>query len=192
MSKEVKKPLPRVASLQSKKFTSNLGVTTLPCGEQVPKNHKVLMASGSIEEAIALIGRLKAMYFNLEDTNARKMFIFARLTKIQEDLFTIIKSITTTSLVPGKHSSTRFSADRVKELEDAINALGCAKYTGTPGITMLEADLYNIYAVIRRCERQVSSTKDLGIGIVIDDTVYSYMNMLSSYFLHLITHMAKF
>lgn len=185
--------LPRVASLRSGKKGSSspppLGSTVLPCGEKVPKNHKCLVASGSIEEVIGLIGKLKATHFNLEDTNARKMFIFARLTKIQEDLISIVKSITTTPAVPGKHTNSRFAMEKVKDLEDATSALGSALYTGMPGSTAIEADIYLIWAVVRRCERQLFSARDPSLGIIVEESTVSYMNKLSDYFSTLITHM---
>lgn len=185
--------LPRVASLRSTKKAGTVpppfGFTVLPCGEKVPKNHKCLTASGSIEEVIGGIGKLKATHFNLEDTNARKMFIFARLTRIQEDLFGIIRSITTTPLIPVKHTTSRFSMDKVKDLEDATSALGTQLYTGTPGASTIEADIYLLWAVVRRCERQLFSAKDPSIGIIVEESTTTYMNKLSDYFSALIPHM---
>jgi len=186
-----KKVLPRVASLKQPKKVNQNGTSVIPCGEKIPKNHKCFNASGSIEEAIGLIGRLKSFHFNLETTNARKMFIFARLTKIQEDLTNVIKSITTTPLNSSKHTASRFSMDKVKELEDSINSLSSTKYKGIPGSTLIESDIYMIWSVIRRCERQVISCKDPSIGIVVEESVILYMNKLGEYFSHLITHMAN-
>jgi len=191
-SKSSPSSLPRVATLQAKKKTTTVpfGFASLPCGEKISKNHKCFAASGSLEEAIGLIGRLKAVHFNLEDASARKMFIFARLTKIQEDLISIVRSLTTTALVSGKHTTSRFPMDRVKDIDEAITSLGSSMYTGTPGITLIEADLYCIWAVVRRCERQVIAAKDPQLGLSVEESAITYLNRLSDYFSMLIVHMS--
>lgn len=196
MRKKSHNPLPRVAYLKGSGSNASNGIseggngsTVLPCGEKIHKNHKCLIACGSIEETIGLIGRLKSYHFNLEETSARKMFIFARLTKIQEDLLSIIKSITTTPVNPGKHTNSRFSPDKIKELEDATLALNSRIYTGIPGANLLESDIYIIWSIVRRCERQVINARDPSLGVIVEDNVIMYMNKLSSYFSHLITHM---
>ncbi len=196
MRKKSHNPLPRVAYLKGSGSNASNGIseggngsTVLPCGEKIHKNHKCLIACGSIEETIGLIGRLKSYHFNLEETSARKMFIFARLTKIQEDLLSIIKSITTTPVNSGKHTNSRFSPDKIKELEDATLALNSRIYTGIPGANLLESDIYIIWSIVRRCERQVINARDPSLGVIVEDNVIMYMNKLSSYFSHLITHM---
>ena len=76
----------------------------LPCGEDIPKSHKIHVSCGLVEELIGAIGRLKAIHFGIEKITVRTV-IFSRLTKIQEDLFAIIKSIITTpkmGSLPGK------------------------------------------------------------------------------------------
>ncbi len=190
ISKNSSSTLPRVATLRTStpECKISLGNTLLPSGEKITKSHKCLLASGSIEETIGLIGRLKSYHFTLEEPSARKMFIFARLTKIQEDLFGIIKSITTTPVNSGKYSNSRFSSEKVKELEDAILALNSKAYKGIPGSSTLESDIYVIWAVVRRCERQVINARDPSLGIVVEENVIQYMNKLSEYFSHLIKH----
>lgn len=195
--KTSQKPLPRVALLKKNENKNpqlshsshySHSTTSLPSGERIQKNHKCLTACGSIEEAIGLIGRLKSTHFNLDNVSARKMFIFARLTKIQEDLLHIIKSITTTPSNPSKHTNSRFPIEKLRELEDAIVSLNSSEYIGIPGTSCLESDIYCVWTLVRRCERQVIGCRDPSIGIIIDENVILYMNKLGTYFSHLIPH----
>lgn len=190
----VQSNVPRVANIQPKRvanLTSNsTGVTILPCGERVPKNHKCLIAAGAIEETIGLIGSLKSRYFGIDLNSARKMFVFARLTKIQEDLLDIIKSITTSVSVSSKHTASRFSMDRVRELEEATIALGTQKFIGSPGASQIEADLYLIGAVVRRSERQIINARDPSIGLTVEESVQTYMDKLGEYIMCLIPYVS--
>lgn len=183
--------LPRVALLGKKKEVNVGNSTLLPCGERVAKNHKCLTACGSIEELIGLIGGVKARYFNIQDTDSQKIFIFARLTKIQEDLTGIIRSITTTVAIPGKHTSSRFPVEKIRELENTVKTLNVPKYNGIPGTSTIESELYSIWALTRRCERQITSVKDPQIGLIVEESVLVYMNILGDYFSMLINHISR-
>lgn len=180
--------IPRVATLK-KKPTLTSSQTVLPCGEKVNKNHKCLVVSGSLEELIGHIGLLKASYFDIEDS--KSMFTFARLTRIQEDLQFIIKSITTSQSIASKHTNTRFPVDKIREIEESINVLGTSLFTGIAGSNVIGSQIYIIWAITRRCERQILSARDLSIGIVVDDTILTYLNKLSDYFSCLITKVSN-
>ena len=182
--------LPRVATLKKKPITVNSPhQTILPCGEKVNKNHKCLVASGSIEELIGHIGLLKATHFDIEDS--KSMFTFARLTKIQEDLQLIIRSITTSQTIASKHTNTRFSMDKIQEIEESIHALNVNPFSGIIGSNVIGAQIYIIWAIVRRCERQINSARDLSLGIVVDDSILTYLNRLGDYFLCLITKVSN-
>lgn len=178
--------LPKKVS--SKKGSGDGGYTILPCGEKVHKSSKIFSATGVLEELIGSIGLLKSLHFNIESSSARKMFIYARLTKIQEDLQAIIKSVLVTPKVPAKFTNSRFDDGKIVELSDAISAMNSTPFIGLPGSTKLESDIYLTWTLCRRAERQLLGIRDTKIGIILEESVACYMNRLGDYFNHLINH----
>jgi len=170
--------------------------TYLLSGECVSKTHKVFTAVGSIEELIALLGRIKARYFNTgksSEVNAatsKKLFFFARMTQIQEALNSLQKSLLTTTYNNAKYIRSRFSDEYTKELDKEMK--GIFGEPGPvhilPGTTELEADLMICRAVVRRVERQVIAVKDPKSGFVPDISAIEYLGKLDKYIFSLATY----
>lgn len=161
----------------------------MPGGEVIPKNHKLLKAIGTTEELIGIIGQVKAKHFmyDLDDeTNIRKMFIHSRLTCIQKDLLAIIQSMITTPGNP-KFKESRFSENKLQELDNSTEGLNSSPYHDIPGSHVIEADLYMVWCKVRKCERDINSIPSGNINLSIDETVILYVNQLGRYFNLLIT-----
>lgn len=154
--------------------------TTLLTGEVVLKTHKVLACSGCVEELIGLLGKIKASYFSFDSTSSKKAFAFARFTEIQEDLFSVIRSITSTV-----KNHILFDSSKVKELEKLLSSFTTPSFNGIPGNSAYEADVYYAWTVCRRVERQLCNIKDSSIGVVLDDVVVRYINLLGKYLRHM-------
>lgn len=193
------------------KFSGDAGDTLLFSGEKVSKKDKVISAMGSLEELFAYIGVIKAEHFNASSErkfdipNSMKVFLFARLTQIQETLLDIIVAIGTTRKVVLRYESSRFSAKdgetRLKELEDHINEMknydntvswpenGCnPKNSILPGTSVLEAQLLYARTICRRAERQVISCKNNNLGIFPEELVITFLNRLGDYLFSLSVH----
>jgi len=126
-----------------------------------------LAAIGAIYELIGMIGKVKATYFVFEKMTSRKAFMFARLTKIQEDLLYFTKPKKGMVIVK----------NIIKDLEDATVALNTPLFAGIPGTSLFEADVYLLWTVTQRVHRQLSVT----------ELSSPYTVALSDYFLHLAT-----
>jgi len=170
------------------KGSGDNGTTTLPSGLVLSKSNKVFAATGILEELIANIGLLKAKYFPAENSSSKQLFISARLTKIQEDILSMINSMLSTPDLGSKFTNSRFGDSRKEDLLSAIAAMNTTPYKGLPGQTPLEADLYLTWTLSRRAERQISGIKDPKTGIIPEMAVLAYNNLLNDYFLHLISH----
>lgn len=193
------------------KFSGDTGDTLLFSGEKVSKKDKIISAIGSLEELFAYIGVIKAEHFNASSErkfdipNSMKVFLFARLTQIQETLLDIIMAIGTTRKVVLRYEGSRFSAKdgetRLKELEDHINEMknydstvtwpenGCnPKNSILPGTSVLEAQLLYARTICRRAERQVISCKNNNLGIFPEELVLTFLNRLGDYLFALSVH----
>ena len=158
----------------------------LPCGEEIPKSHKIHVACGLVEELIGSIGRLKAIYFGIEKITVRTV-IFSRLTKIQEDLFAVIKSIITTPKIEVKFAASRFNRDRTAELINATTSLNAQPFNGIPGNTIFEADVYSVWVLCKKVERTILTTRDSKLGIIVESSIRRYVSKLVEYFHKLIS-----
>jgi ATP:cob(I)alamin adenosyltransferase len=167
--------------------------------EKISKGDKLLSVIGSIEELSTFIGILKAENFNptserkFDTSNSSKLFFFAHLTQIQETLCDIITSISTKKS-QAKYNSTRFLGEqKIKDLQTEIDTM--KQYRASVGLTynvkntivisgttVLEAQLLHARSICRRAERQSSNYSGS------DETVISYFNILSDYFLSLAMH----
>lgn len=168
--------------------------TTLYNGEKVSKNDKILSCIGTLEELLSYIGIIKAEYFSEEENeldvlSSEKLFIFARLTQIQESLIDIMASIGTSKKVNARYENTRFSNRKLlKELEDEINSkeinykVKDKPLQIIPGTNKLQAELLYSRAITRRAERQLYGLKNL---IAPDKLACEYLNKLGDYFLSL-------
>jgi cob(I)alamin adenosyltransferase len=196
----------------------------LPNGEVLSKQDKLFAATGAIEELRAYIGIIKARHYNpgtgISDLTSRptqrslvdkggdntlkiseKMFLFARLTQIQENLQEIITSLLTSKKDSTKYEKTRFDpqgrlVEELKrelkreltsrsevEINPRTNLVSPANHI--PGSTELEAQLYYCKCICQRCERQVLASKNLSLGLVPDRSISEYLYVLGQYLLNL-------
>lgn len=181
------------------KTTPSSHETILYSGEKISKSDKTLVAMGTIEELIAYIGVIKAEHYNsdskIDTLSSAKLFLFARMTKIQEALLDINKSIGTTKKTPGRYDLTRFVADDfINEFDKHITEMGIdlSIYKTKdkpliifPGTTILESNLLFARALCRRAERQLVSAKNVQLGVVVDPDCFRYLNKLGDYLLAL-------
>lgn len=182
--------------------------TTLYNGEVVPKSDRIISVIGTIDELAAYIGIIKTEHFDpnteekLDIDSSAKLFLYARLTQIQETLIDIEASIGTSRKVIARHDFTRFSngEQRIKDLENEIELmrdvnLGQLKesmkekpFQHIPGNSVIEAKLFYARTICRRAERQLCGTKNLPLGIILEDNCMNYLNKLGDYLLALSIH----
>jgi cob(I)alamin adenosyltransferase len=148
----------------------------------LPDNHKSHSTIGAIEELIAHIGCLKAKHFHVR-SQSREIRTFANLTKVQEDLFLMIKTILT-SVGPLRKP---FETIRVKELEEIIPKVDSKTDNKKmpPGLTVKDSDIYLAYTVCARAKRQLPNARDPKLGIAVEEDIVIYMKKLCEYFLAL-------
>ncbi len=181
------------------------GETFLYGGERIPKSDKMLAAMGTIEELIAYIGVIKAEHLDtsielkFDTPSSSKLFLFARLTHIQESLLEIMRSLGTSKKVLARFDSSRFNnaEQRITELEKEITDMNI-DFVQTkvherplpliPGTSALEARLFYSRALCRRAERQVNSAKSVQVDSIIEDGCLVFLNRLGDYFLALAVH----
>lgn len=203
----VEPKLDRRPSLQ-KKVNSSVSETILYGGEKLSKGEKLISALGTIEELIAYLGVIKAEHFDTNGTatelkfsatSSSKLFLFARLTRTQEILLDIMRSLGTSRKIPGRFENSRFDlADKyVAELEKELSTLNIdAVQSKTfdkplqllPGSSVLEAKLFYARAICRRAERQIISSKSAQNGLVVEDGCLHFLNRLGDYLLSLAVH----
>lgn len=182
--------------------------TTLYNGETVSKYEKILSVLGSIEEFSAYIGIIKAEHLNpnfeekFDIDSSAKLFIYARLTQIQESLIDIQASIGTSKKNMARYEFTRFSngEQRIKELDREIELMNGVNISqikenmkekplqNIPGTSVLEARLMYARSLCRRVERQLYTSKNLELGIFPDNNSINYLNKLGDYLLALSIH----
>jgi ATP:cob(I)alamin adenosyltransferase len=174
--------------------------TTLQNGEPLNKSSKILSCLGSLEELSAYLGIIKSQFFSVEkndteikDTNSSKLFIFAKITQIQENLIDIMNSITITKKVLLRYENAKFSKQKITELETEINKLEIEKNSLPiiPGVTLLESHLLYSKALARKCERQMISIQNNNLGIIPDENAINYLNKLSNYLSDLSSYFLK-
>lgn len=201
---------------RSTTLTSNLdrttprkeSTTTLYNGECVSKADRLLSTIGTLDELTSYIGIIKTEHLdpNVEEKfdidSSAKLFLYARLTQIQETIIDIEASIGTSKKNPAKYEFTRFSngEHRIRELDNEIQLmedtnLGQLKeimkekpLPSIPGVSLLEARLMYARSICRRAERQLYSSKNLQIGIVPEENCANYLNKLGDYLLSLSIH----
>jgi len=181
--------------------------TTLATGEIIPKSDKLISAIGSVEELFSYIGILKAEHFNASSErkfdieNSSKVFLFGRMTQIQESLLDIIISLGTSKKINPKYDASRFISDfRIKEFEQHIENMksyGSNTALNWPqkniniiisGTSVLEAQLIHARSICRRAERQVISSKNMSSGFIPEDSIIEYLNKLGDYLYCLSIH----
>lgn len=189
---------------QTKKeqFSGDKGDTYLYCGERISKSDKMLSALGTIEELIAFLGIIKSEHYNtgiemkFDTPSSAKLFLFASLTRIQEALLEIMRSLGTSKKVIARYEASRFrNADKyISELEKNINDMNVEIISVKsfdkplpliPGTTALEARLFYARALCRRAERQIHSSRNVQLGLIIEESCLTFLNRLGDYFLAL-------
>jgi ATP:cob(I)alamin adenosyltransferase len=178
--------------------------TLLYNGEVVAKSDKILSVIGTLEELSAYIGIIKAEHFepNIEEEkfdidSSAKLFLYARLTQIQESILDIEASLGTSRKIVAKYEFTRFLADeRVKILDKEIQLMSDVNLAQLkesmkekplqhiPGSSVIEAKLAYVRSLCRRAERQMSGFKNLQA----ESNCINYLNKLGDYFLTLSIH----
>lgn len=181
--------------------------TTLYNGETISKSDKILSSIGCIEELSTYIGIIKTEHLgNKEEMfdidNSAKLFLYARLTKIQETLIDICASIGTSKKIQARYEFTRFTHNqhKIDELKHELQLMNDVDFQTIknsmkekplqiiPGTTILESRLLYARTLCRRAERQLSNTKNLQLGIIPEETCLKYLNILSDYLLALSIH----
>lgn len=161
-------------------------------GEKLSKSDKIFASIGTLEELNAYIGLVKSQNFNLQQSS--KMFFIARLTQIQETVLSMINSLSTSKKNPEQYEKSRFSkiADRnITELQTEIDKQ--ASDTGLekkdylmilPGQSQLQSQLLYTRTIVRRAERQILASKNQFLGLVPEEHILRYLNVLGDYFLY--------
>jgi cob(I)alamin adenosyltransferase len=164
---------------------------------------------GTLEELSAYIGVIKTEHFdpNTEEKfdidSSAKLFLYARLTQIQETIIDIEASIGTSRKVLAKYEFTRFSSgeQRIKELENEVDLMSDVNLAQIkesmrekplqhiPGVSLIEAKLIYARTLCRRAERQLCGAKNLQLGIAPEDMCINYLNKLGDYLLALSIHL---
>lgn len=157
--------------------------TKLYSGEQLHKSDKIFASIGTIEELTAYIGIIKATHYISSDSSA-KMFLFARLTQIQETLIEIMHSLGTTK----KQFKNMFGDEMIKDIEKELEKFAIEKTYDRPyqlisGNSLIEANFLYARSLCRRAERQICASKNTRIGIIPEDNIIIYLNKLGDYFL---------
>lgn len=170
--------------------------TTLYNGEKISKTDKIICAIGSIEELISYFGIIKSEHYTTEtdakaELNSTKLFSYARFTKIQEILYDIILSISTTKKVVVRYDNSRFainSDNYISELEQEMTKMGINPKLylfNIAGMSVLESKLMYARSLCRRIERQLAMIKSNSYNIVPEDQCLQYINKLGDYILAL-------
>jgi cob(I)alamin adenosyltransferase len=184
------------------------GNTVLYNGEVVKKTDKIISAMGSLEELSAYIGVIKTEHLNTNNDqkfdidSSAKLFLYARLTKIQEALIDICASLGTSRKITARYEFTRFSCgqQRIGDLRHELDLMTDVDFGSLKnsmkerplqiisGTTILESRLLYARALCRRAERQVSGAKNLQVGVSGEDVCLTYLNVLGDYLLGLSVH----
>jgi cob(I)alamin adenosyltransferase len=173
-------------------ISGDYGETSITNGERLTKNSRIIASRGTLEELISYIGIIKAQHFGNEGAtliieDSDRMIISAFLTKIQESLYDIITSITTSKANITKHESTRFNGEqRIRELDREIEKMKEEIHINKNsqiliGASILEAQIMHARSIARRTERIVVSARNVRIGIVPEESVTVYLNRLGDY-----------
>ncbi|MHB8513388.1 MAG: cob(I)yrinic acid a,c-diamide adenosyltransferase [Actinomycetota bacterium] len=155
--------------------TGDDGTTGLLYGGRVSKDDIRTEAYGTSDEAVAAIGIARA-----ETTDPE---LDALLLRLQRELFVVGAELATdvenkNKLTPG---STKVSAEMVSELEALIDSYDAKTNMPqefiVPGQTKASAAIDLSRAIVRRCEREVTTMTSE--GLLADGECLRYLNRLS-------------
>ncbi len=186
--------------LKKNKKSVNEGI--LANGEKLSKADKIFASIGTLEELNAYIGLVKAQFYNSQQSY--KIFLFARLTQIQETILYIIGSLSTSKKNLAQYEKTRFSRiyeKNVAEIQEEINKITNASSSTNssneenkclekkdylmilPGQSVVQSHLLYIRTLIRRSERQIIASKNQNLGLIPEEEIIKYLNILGDFFL---------
>ena len=150
--------------------TGDKGETSLFGGSRVSKNDRRIEAYGTIDELNSHLGLCRAATLAAN--------IDAELDRAQSDLFDIGAFLA----APGSDKFPSVSADRVGDLERAIDAMESAlmplKTFIVPGGSESAARLHVARTVCRRAERRVIALEESSPEML---TTIAYLNRLSDF-----------
>lgn len=185
------------SDLKNKKKSITEGV--LANGEKLSKADKIFASIGTLEELNAYIGLIKSQFYNSQQSS--KIFLFARLTQIQETIIYIINALSTTKKNLAQYEKTRFSRiaeKNINEIQQEIDKILNKNELDNeenkvlekkdylmiiPGNSMLQSQLLYTRTLVRRSERQIIASKNSNLGLFPEDDVIRYLNILGDFFL---------
>ena len=152
--------------------TGDEGYTSLLGKEKVPKYDLRPEAYGTVDEASAFMGLVRAEATTSDQTKGL-------LLESQRDLWVLMGELAT---APGVELPKRIAADRTTWLEQETDKLGAETPPLTqfviPGDNKVSALLDVARTVIRRAERHVARL--MHAGDLDNDEIFRYLNRLSS------------
>lgn len=150
--------------------------TILPNGEKISKADKLLASTGTLEELSAFLDITKHQY--LSESKSSCIYLFAKFTEFQEAIDAMIQSLLTSKKNNGRYENTRFvKTDFLKNLEKDSRP----NFQIIKSLTFQSTLLY-IRTLIRKAERQVIASKNLQLGMVPEEEIIVYLNLLEKYF----------
>ena len=188
----------------SSKDTKKEEKTTLYTGEVLPKYNRSIVCIGTLDELISYIGVIKSEYMIISENkneidNSSKLFVFARLTQIQETLIDIQQSIGTIRKRDNNVNKFLNGEQKIKELENEISLMPDVDMTSIKlslkdkplqiiaGTSLIESRLLHARSICRKCERQLCLNEQKNLNL--DKTCLKYLNKLSDYLLALSIHL---
>ena len=169
--------------------TGDRGKTSLFSGERVSKSDRRIEAYGEVDELNSLLGALIA---GLKEKNTG---IADDLQQVQSDLFQLGAILAVTPHSPDMDSLEKISESRIRELEQAIDAIEVKlpALSGfiLPGGRPTAAWAHICRSVCRRAERHVIRISDeysQGVAAEQFQLAVVYLNRLSDYLFVLARH----
>lgn len=164
--------------------------------QDLTKSEKIQIAIGTVDELVAYIGRIKAQFFTnggmKELSTSERMFLFAKMTQIQESLYDCASSLLCFNKNDPKYKRTRFSDKKVIELQQDIEKLEEVKNDRIiAGTSILESELLFARTMCRKISRQIVLARNLQIGFIPEETVTNFLLLLEQYFQRLSKHVLK-
>jgi cob(I)alamin adenosyltransferase len=157
------------------------GITSLLSGERVPKSHARVEACGEVDELASVLGACAATL------SAEQAELLREIQSIQGDLLHIGAWLATSPGSPTRQMLRTIGADRLREIEDAIDRLESAlpplQSFLLPGGHITAAWAHVARTVCRRAERRVQSLPDEP-GEALGESpggIIPYLNRLSTY-----------
>lgn len=150
--------------------------TILPNGEKISKADKLLASTGTLEELSAFLDITKHQY--LSESKSSCIYLFAKFTEFQEAIDAMIQSLLTSKKNNGRYENTRFvKTEFLKTLQKDNRP----NFEIIKSLTFHSTLLY-IRTLIRKAERQIIASKNLQLGMLPEEEIIVYLNLLEKYF----------